>query len=395
MEPAHGPVSYTKHFTVQGAAMRPRKLFLLTVAIVACVPVSTGADARPRFPGIFGAVAGTIGGIVGLRHRQALARPRYQVHRASQRAPERHAAVEQPRSPQPAASGNGETGWVRAVFWPRLYDDLFDAVLWPTGTDDRIWAYGYGDIVEGMFPPGNAYADAGATLRRRSPQTTGSVSDDNRDASADQLCTSKHGAGAVDALIERIGQTVQPTEAQQQSLEALRPAFQRAFEYIHAACPAGRSSGPTARLDSMDDRLWAARQALLVTRAPIESFYGTLTDEQKTRLNGALPQAEQRTAPCGGQGADLPSAQIERRVRPNQQQRAGWEALRMTSLGMAKFLQASCPAATPATPIERLDAADKRLNALLYAVVNLRAPLDAFYGSLGNEQRTRFNTVSR
>ena len=67
----------------------------------------------------------------------------------------------------------------------------------------------------------------------------------------------------------------------------------------------------------------------------------------------------------------------------------------MTSLGMGRFLQASCPASTPATPLERLDAVDKRVNSLLYAVVNLRPPLDTFYSSLGSEQKARFNTVSR
>lgn len=324
---------------------------------------------------------------------------RHSVRYARRPAPERPAATEPAAtpaaSPPPqAASGGGETGWVNAVFWPRLYDDLFGYVLSPAGSDDRIWAYGYGDIVEGMFPPGHAFADAGAASRRRSPQTTGSVRDEKRDKALARLCTSADGASAVDALMARIEQTVQPTEEQKAPLADLRSALQRSFEYIKAACPATRPLEPTARLDSMDDRIWAARQALLVTRAPIERFYATLTDEQKTRLNGQPPQQGERRM-CGRQGPELPAAQIERRVRPNEQQRAAWEALRNTSFGMARFLQASCPAATPASPVERLDAADKRLNALLYAVVILRAPLYAFYGSLGDDQRTRFSTVSQ
>ena len=60
---------------------------------------------------------------------------------------------------------------------------------------------------------------------------------------------------------------------------------------------------------------------------------------------------------------------------------AGLEALRKTSDGLAKLLASACPATMPATPIDRLDAADRRLNSMLYAVVTLRAPLDAMSDS--------------
>jgi hypothetical protein len=144
----------------------------------------------------------------------------------------------------------------------------------------------------------------------------------------------------------------------------------------------------------MEDRLWAARQALLVTRAPIAKLYGSLTDEQKARLNGQVSaagaQGRERGSGCA-QPADLQAGRIEQRVRPSNEQRPGLEALRMTSMGLARLLTASCPSGMPATPVERLDAADRRLNSLLYAVVTLRAPLDGFYASLSDQQKTRFN----
>jgi LTXXQ motif family protein len=374
--------------------MRPQKLFLLSVAITAFASLSTIADARPRLPGLLGAVAGTIGGIVGLRHH-AMARPRHHVRRASMRLPLRHAAAAAAAPaalPAPAAGnpGIGATG----AFWPRMYEDVFDYVFWPSSTSDRVWSYGYSDIVAGMFASGSKYVNAPA-LHRRSRQTNGTASDGTRDADSGQRCAGIQSGDAVTRLVERIERTVSPTETQQNALMALRAALQRAFEYVDAACPVERQSAPTARLDVMDDRLWAGRQALLVTRASIESFYNALTDEQKAALNAPSSNEDQRHEPCGQQGADLPSAQIEQRVRPSQEQRPAWEALRMTSMGMARFLQASCPASTPTTPLERLDAFDKRLNSLLYAVVNLRPPLDAFYSSLGSEQKARFNTVSR
>ena len=49
----------------------------------------------------------------------------------------------------------------------------------------------------------------------------------------------------------------------------------------------------------------------------------------------------------------------------------------------------------PATPVERLDAADKRLNSMLYAVVTLRAPLDSFQASLTDEQKQQMTGARR
>ena len=60
-----------------------------------------------------------------------------------------------------------------------------------------------------------------------------------------------------------------------------------------------------------------------------------------------------------------------------------------TSAGLAKLVAASCPASLPGTPLERLDAANARLNTLLYAVATLRAPLDAISTSLNADPRTR------
>jgi hypothetical protein len=90
----------------------------------------------------------------------------------------------------------------------------------------------------------------------------------------------------------------------------------------------------------------------------------------------------------------LPNAVIER-VHPSPQQRGALEAVRTTSAGLAKMVGGSCPADMPVTPVARLDAADKRLNTLLYAVVTLRAPVDGFYASLSDPQRMRLSGLGR
>jgi len=65
------------------------------------------------------------------------------------------------------------------------------------------------------------------------------------------------------------------------------------------------------------------------------------------------------------------------RGRPDPKQRPGLEALQKTSTGLSRLLASSCPTTLPATPVDRLDTADRRLNSMLYAVVTLRVPLDA------------------
>jgi LTXXQ motif family protein len=368
-----------------------RRLVLIGMSVaLASSAVATGAEARPRLPGILGAVIGTVGGIVGMRH---YARAHHHAgHVAARHAPAGAAVTtvaaapagareEIPRNPAAA----GQIAVAGPLFWPSLSDDVFAYVLWPA-ENDRLWAYGYGDIVDGALRP----ADPNA--RRRPPPTTTGSATAAAGTDAAPACSHPQGTQTADALNERIEQTIQPTEAQRAALDELRAATQRALAYVDAACPAPRVPTPTARLDSMEDRLWAARQALMVLRAPLDKLYGALDDEQKARLNGPGPQ---RAAVCGQTSAQQPTALIEQRIRPNPDQRAALEAVKMTSAGLARMVASTCPAERPTTPLARLDAADKRLNTLLYAVVTLRAPVDGFYASLSDAQKTRLGGLSR
>jgi hypothetical protein len=374
-----------------------RRLVLIGItAALASGTVSTGAQARPRLPGILGAVVGTVGGIVGLRHARARHHAGYAAV-AHQRGRTRHAAVAaaaaaplgaaatppaeaQPRNPATA----GQIAAAGPLFWPSLSDDVFAYVLWPQG-DDRLWAYGYGEIVDGALRPTDPTA-----RRRPSPATSGTATAGATEAAP--ACAHPQGTLTADAVNDRIAQMVQPNDAQRPALDELRAATARALVYIDAACAARGPQTPTARLDSMEDRLWAARQALMVMRAPLDKLYGALDDEQKARLNGPAPQ---RAAACGQAGVPSPAGLLEERVRPGPGQRAALEAVKMTSAGLARMVASSCPAERPLTPLGRLDAADKRLNTLLYAVVTLRAPVDGFYASLSDAQKTRLSGLSR
>jgi hypothetical protein len=59
----------------------------------------------------------------------------------------------------------------------------------------------------------------------------------------------------------------------------------------------------------------------------------------------------------------------------------------------ADMLKSACPTEPPRTPVGRLDAAAKRLDALMQAIKTVRAALGSFYASLDDEQKARFNRI--
>jgi hypothetical protein len=55
-------------------------------------------------------------------------------------------------------------------------------------------------------------------------------------------------------------------------------------------------SGALERLNAIQNRIWAMRDALLTIRLPLETFYASLSDEQRQRLRQGEPQPAQMTA---------------------------------------------------------------------------------------------------
>jgi hypothetical protein len=56
-------------------------------------------------------------------------------------------------------------------------------------------------------------------------------------------------------------------------------------------------------------------------------------------------------------------------------------------------LQAACPDDIPLTPVGRLEAMERRLEAMLQAAKQVQPALDEFYATLSSEQKARFNTL--
>ena len=90
----------------------------------------------------------------------------------------------------------------------------------------------------------------------------------------------------------------------------------------------------------------------------------------------------------------LPMDRIEKTLQPSREQRASFDELKAASAKAEEIMKASCPSEIPLTPISRLDAAEKRVDAMMQAVQALRAPLDTFSNSLTEEQKRRLDSLA-
>jgi LTXXQ motif family protein len=342
-------------------------------------------------------------------------------------------------------------GWVGPLFWPYAYNDVYCGVFsgWSYGCGDPyaygygpFWDYGYGDLYSGLFSPygyddltgylgssvggGLAYASAGsnqvgplgrtrrggyeiaaapptgqtparvpANLAPPGPRLAGDVT---------QLC-GEDTRDVAGLPIDRIQQTIAPTDEQRTLLDNLANASVRAAQIIKSACPTTAAFTPTGRLAAMQQRIEGMAQAVDVVRDPLEKFYATLSDEQKAQLNAANPPPAPPAAPkraslaqncsAASTATQWPSAEIERVVRPNEAQLARLNALQNAAAQSAQEIAASCPTEVPVTPPARLAAIAKRLDVMLRAVSSVRTALDDFYGLLNDEQKAQFNLIGQ
>ncbi|MFZ0729468.1 MAG: Spy/CpxP family protein refolding chaperone [Methylovirgula sp.] len=92
--------------------------------------------------------------------------------------------------------------------------------------------------------------------------------------------------------------------------------------------------------------------------------------------------------------ANVPVVRIKRAIRPNDTQLAILNDLKAASAKADGILQASCPSEPPLTPVGRLDAMGKRIDAMIQAVQIIRAPLTTLDNSLDDKQRERFNAIA-
>jgi hypothetical protein len=326
--------------------------------------------------------------------------------------------------------GHGWGGWAGPVFWPFLYGDIFSFAFWPYDYYDPFWAYGPDFLLASIFAPGPYFgADYGyapdytAGYSGSSNVYYGGSSGYSGATSADRQALAETNAaaaescgglapGVTDLPIGQIKATVRPTGDQLSALDALSAAATKATDVVKASCPSAIPLTPAARLDAAQARLEAMVHAVTIVQGPLEKFYDSLTDEQKHRFDamgstigntagntGAAqpPAGGNLAALCGQDSGDvtnLPVQRIQQVVQPNgKEQQDAFEALKQASHDAAEQLKASCPAQVPQTPVARLDAVKTRLQAMADAINIIRPKLQAFYASLSDEQKARFNTM--
>ena len=297
--------------------------------------------------------------------------------------------------------GNGGYGWVGPLFWPFAYFDIYDYAVWGNSLGAPFWGYGYDDIYAGVFAP-YGYDDLINYLPPRA-SASGVV------PAVPERLTQMCGEDSQDVAglpIDLIQMAIEPTEAQKAALDELSAASMKAAQTIRAACPTQIALTAPGRLAFMQQRVEAMIAATTTVQPAMDKFYALLSDEQKARLT-ALGEDQRRRAAGRSRSRPLPQScellqaaplrwpteEVDARLRPADAQRAKVVALEAASARAADVLKSSCQNESAVTPPARLEAARKRLEAMLDAVKSIRTALDDLYGTLSDEQKAQFERI--
>jgi hypothetical protein len=297
----------------------------------------------------------------------------------------------------PAGRTQFRLGTVGPLAWPTAYEDVIGYTLWPKEYGERLRVHGIGDVLATAFAPSAAVA-----ARTRANNVQQARADEPNSAPVVPSCGSVD-LTAADWPVAQLVTMIELTDAQRGALDRFKIALSDAVSSIKSTCRNDANLAPVERLRAMQNALWTVHDAAQLVRAPLATFYNSLTEEQKQKFAApASPQATNR-APSRSDMArmcDLPASdtamrQIEQALRPTKAQRASLEQLQKKSSEMGQFLMASCLKPMPATPPERLDAAADRLTAVIFAASNVNVALNDFTSQLSDEQKTKLNSLAR
>ncbi|HEV7601690.1 MAG TPA: Spy/CpxP family protein refolding chaperone [Bradyrhizobium sp.] len=312
--------------------------------------------------------------------------------------------------------GNGGYGWVGPLFWPFAYYDINDYAIWGSGYGGSFWNYGYDDIYAGIFAPYGYNDLVGYLPQYAAGYPTGGYPGRRHRASRayaavdplTQMCGDDNG-DIAGFPVNQIQQAIQLNDAQRAALDEVANASAKAAQTIKSACPADISLTAPNRLAIMQQRIEAMISAVATLQPPLQRFYDVLNDEQKALLNALIENQRGNSnrarvatgaiaQDCGTVRPGLtewPNAEIERRVHPNEAQRASLAALQDAAARAADMLKTSCQPDSAVTPPARLAAIGKRLDTMLEAVKTVRSALNEFYATLTDEQKAQFESIGR
>ena len=334
--------------------------------------------------------------------------------------------------------GRGWGFWSGPVFWPFFWGDFLTSWLWPYAYYDPFWYYGPDCVLASVFWPGpiygpyyadwpdgyaglydiygyGGYAGYGAGYDHGTPlgyRSTIAREPTEQSAPPEQTLSNTNQAetcgglapGVTDLPVDRIGDAVHPTGDQIAALNDLKSAASRAADVLKASCPSEVPLTPVSRLDAMEKRFRVLVEAVEIVRTPLGNFYDLMTDQQRQRfeaMGGSASEARRSnglSSLCNQESerfTELPLQRIDQTIQPTQEQRHALDDLKTASSKAANELQASCPTEALRTRGDRLDAMNKRLHAMTEAVETVRPSLEAFYASLSDEQKARFNVIGQ
>ena len=209
--------------------------------------------------------------------------------------------------------------------------------------------------------------------------------------------------------IAEIKRAVRPTPEQRALLDELKTAAAKAADAFKESCADSYAMTPPGRLRAMTNRVSATLEAVKIVRPALEKFYSSLSDEQQARFNALGPNVGERSHAaaagsdvsaegCGDPKSSLtqlPIERIEAVLQPAGKQKEALDRLSEATKKAVAGLQAACPNDVPLTPVGRLEAMQKRLEAMLKAAELVQPALDEFYATLSSEQKARFNTLQQ
>ncbi|RZN23373.1 exonuclease VII large subunit [Bradyrhizobium sp. Leo121] len=345
---------------------------------------------------------------------EAAARGRFAAHFRSDalQAQAALAAREQAWAPH-RAWRHGEhavfVAWLGPVFWPYAYSDIFNYTFWPYAYEPGYWAYAYDDFVDTVFWGADSPYSAYARYPEPGEAITGYRGRQRPSASPEtlrQVCEAPD-KGVTAWPIADITRAVQPTPEQRALLDELKIAAAKAADVFKQSCSEPYALTPPGRLRAMTNRITATLEAVKIVRPALERFYDSLSDEQKARFNALGPNVGDRSQQqppreaseaCGDPKSSLtqlPIERIEAVIHPAGKQKEALDRLSNATKKAVAGLQAACPDEVPLTPVGRLEAMEKRLEAMLEAADWVQARLDEFYATLSSEQKARFNTLQQ
>jgi hypothetical protein len=157
---------------------------------------------------------------------------------------------------------------------------------------------------------------------------------------------------------------------------------------------------PYAFSDLIDFTFWPYAYDTFWPQAYDDIFvgiYGAYAPQYYVPANGQPNDGDESNICLGpaNRFIDLPMERIARQIEPDPQQKLLLDDLKAATAKAVTILRNACPSELASTPTGRLAAMRQRVEAMLQTVKAVRPALEAFYQSITDEQKERFNAIDQ